>query len=147
MEAKGYVFFDSSSSSVTAFNPKSDTHFQNPDHLKVLGVQALEKAKAFRSHSMGISVEHLQSSESEGSVATADISEENSYCRTSDIQSPNGEKGEDELMDDIFLYDEGVKKKLEVLARMVGVESGQPVEILTQVVRVLKDLEEKRRKC
>ncbi|OVA20284.1 hypothetical protein BVC80_157g85 [Macleaya cordata] len=40
-----------------------------------------------------------------------------------------------------ILYDEGVKKKLEILAGMVGVDSSKPWIVLDEVVRVLKNLE------
>lgn len=49
----------------------------------------------------------------------------------------------DRCVDEI-LYDETVKKKLEVLAMMVGADSSQPEGVLTQVVKVLKDLERER---
>ncbi|KAK8949374.1 hypothetical protein KSP39_PZI005623 [Platanthera zijinensis] len=50
----------------------------------------------------------------------------------------DGSEGEEEAA----FSEEGVKKKMGVLARMVGMEAcGQPAVVLTEVVRVLKELD------
>ncbi|XP_020598752.1 uncharacterized protein LOC110038302 [Phalaenopsis equestris] len=50
--------------------------------------------------------------------------------------------GSEEEEEEAAFCEEGVKKKMGVLARMVGMEGcGQPGVVLTEVVRVLKELD------
>ncbi|KAF7813864.1 putative lactoylglutathione lyase, chloroplastic [Senna tora] len=68
-----------------------------------------------------------------------------SFCAKSDTDSCSevGEEGDDDevsLDELLLLTDAKAKKKIEVLAEMVGVESTEPGIVLDEVVRVLKHL-------
>ncbi|KAG0458105.1 hypothetical protein HPP92_022996 [Vanilla planifolia] len=60
----------------------------------------------------------------------------------SEFQTWDGGRRADEDEEAAAFCEEGVRKKMGVLARMVGMEGcGQPGVVLTEVVRVLKELD------
>ncbi|KAI9128913.1 hypothetical protein K1719_000396 [Acacia pycnantha] len=80
-----------------------------------------------------------------------DVAAAGSCCVKSDTDSCSqvgDEKEEDDddddneevSLDELLQNDAKAKKKIEVLAEMVGVDSTEPVIVLTEVVRVLKHL-------
>nr|KYP61642.1 hypothetical protein KK1_016148 [Cajanus cajan] len=56
----------------------------------------------------------------------------------SDSDSDSDSCSDEEVSLDEFLNDGGTKKKIEQLAAMVGVDTTEPVIVLTEVVRLLK---------
>ncbi|XP_058074279.1 uncharacterized protein LOC131223016 isoform X2 [Magnolia sinica] len=138
--------FDPSTRSVTSFYPKPNTYFGKSDIVKVSGACTLGSELLGGSSSESLDMEEMN--------VVDDVSEEDfdskSDADTSSIRKLDEEESEesdgDERCVDEILYDESVKTKLEFLAGMVGVDSSQPSDVLTQVVRVLKDLERERRK-
>lgn len=140
-----YVFFDHSHSSVTAFHPK-EAHFGNFEYMKRVAVDALQIARAGGTKTNSFVVQTL------GGGAKSDISDED-YEVKSDAESMRQHikdgaamaaietpSDEDSSVDDV-LKEKKVRKKLEVLAQMVGVDSEKPGVVLDEVVRVLRDLE------
>lgn len=74
-----------------------------------------------------------------------DDDDDQSFCPKSDTDSCSQFSDEDEHeeevnLDELLHNDVKAKKKIEVLAEMVGVESTEPLMVLTEVVRVLKQL-------
>ncbi|KAL6006155.1 hypothetical protein ACLOJK_040201 [Asimina triloba] len=144
------IFFDPSTFPHSSIHPKPDTHFADSNLSKVFQPScSVEKlagssfgaqfSPVFAPDGTGISSafsEVVEMEEMNGSDHASDanttqiggeLSEESEYC---------------DGLHEIFCR-ESVKRKLELLASMVGVGSSQPAEVLTEVVRTLKDLERK----
>ncbi|KAK4283843.1 hypothetical protein QN277_000749 [Acacia crassicarpa] len=68
-------------------------------------------------------------------------SDTDSCSQVGDEEEENDDDDNDEVsLDELLQNDAKAKKKIEVLAEMVGVDSTEPVTVLTEVVRVLKHL-------
>nr|KYP66937.1 hypothetical protein KK1_013249 [Cajanus cajan] len=79
---------------------------------------------------------------SEDSCGYSDVFWDHS-CVKSETDSSNEEDGDasdEEVSLDELLLDEKIKKKIELLAAMVGVDATDPAIVLNEVVRVLKVL-------
>ncbi|PKA61205.1 hypothetical protein AXF42_Ash006101 [Apostasia shenzhenica] len=75
-----------------------------------------------------------------GSSSSCEDDEVSSETK-SDARSSRCDRDDWEGEDEAF-SEEGVRRKMGVLARMVGMEGcGQPAAVLTEVVRVLKELD------
>ncbi|XP_058078977.1 uncharacterized protein LOC131227239 [Magnolia sinica] len=136
-----YIVFYPSTHSVTSFYPKPNTHFGNSDILKVSGACTLVSELMG-----GSSSEPSERLEMEEMNVVDDVSEEDFDSKSKLDEEVSEESDGDERCVNEILYEESVKTKLEFLAGMVGVDSSQPADVLTEVVRVLKDLERERRK-
>lgn len=157
-----YAFFDFSSSILTSFHPKLGGSLESSHDLKVLvpSMDALDRARSVRIPSLAPepdaivgSLELSGDTEAEGSTITRDSSKKDldaiSNAGTCDLWDFDGaDASEDERgVDDVFCK-ESVKKKIEVLAGMVGYEGcDEPGVILDEVVKVLKELEKLRTTC
>nr|XP_010917657.1 uncharacterized protein LOC105042232 [Elaeis guineensis] len=157
-----FALFDLSGSILTSFHPKPGAPLESSHTLKVLvpSMDALDGARSVRIQSLAPkpdaivgSLELSRDSEVEGSTLTCDSSNKDldamSNAGTCDLwDSDVADASEDERsVDDVFCK-ESVKKKIEVLAGMVGYEGcDEPGVILDEVVKVLKELERMRTTC
>ncbi|EHA8588273.1 putative lactoylglutathione lyase, chloroplastic [Cocos nucifera] len=153
-----YAFFDLSGSILTSFHPKLGAPLESSHNLKVLvpSMDAIDGARSVRIQSLAPEPDALElsrDSEVEGSTITSDSSRKDlgavSSAGTCDLWDSDGaDASEDERsVDDVFC-EGSVKKKMEVLAGMVGYEGcDEPGVILDEVVKVLKELERMRTTC
>lgn len=142
-----YVFFDHSHSSVTAFYPQA-ARFGDLEYMKSRAVYALESP---RGRGTTTTANFVVQTLERGS--TSEISDEDYKEVKSDAESKHHHindaaaaalvesLSDEESCVDAVLKEKRVRRKLEVLGKMVGVDSGKPGDVLGEVVRVLRDLE------
>lgn len=143
-----YVFFDHSHSSVTAFYPQA-ARFGDLEYMKSRAVDALECARG-----RGTTTTANFVVQTLGRGSTSEISDEDYKEVKSDAESKHHHindaaaaaalvesLSDEESCVDAVLKEKRVRRKLEVLGKMVGVDSGKPGDVLGEVVRVLRDLE------
>ncbi|GLT98538.1 hypothetical protein SLE2022_160380 [Rubroshorea leprosula] len=121
------LFPVSENASLTAFYSNSKSHFGNVNHLKRTASEALESGRAKRTKSLFLVENSL------------DVSSDADCCYSSSFHGRDANSDDEECLSQLF-YDKGAKKKLKVLATMVGVESTEPGIVLAKVVAVLKEL-------
>ncbi|KAL5729104.1 hypothetical protein ACHQM5_002101 [Ranunculus cassubicifolius] len=124
------IFLDRSHRIVTILHLNHEAQFSGSTLLKSMGVDALEEAKCSRNN--GVVVEMLNTKES------SEITEE--FDVKSDTHVKREFEDDGEFCDD-QMNEEGVRKKLQVLAEMVGVDCLNPGVVLARVVKILKSLE------
>ena len=133
-----YVLFDHSHSSVTAFYPK-EARLGNFEYMKRMAMDGIERESAPGTKTNSFVVQTLDRG------ATSEISDEDYEEVKSDAESIKDSTAQtpsdDDSCVDAVLKEKRVRKKLEVLAQMVGVDSGKPGVVLDEVVRVLRTLE------
>ncbi|KAF5187180.1 hypothetical protein FRX31_023231 [Thalictrum thalictroides] len=165
------IFFDRSQDVITTFFPNPEIQCsESDDGLKKIGLDALEEAKVCRNSGIvieivlkaneSVSCDEDYEMKSESDAATSShhhLFIDNEECDVEDYEM-NSDAGTssprhsidnvDDLADndecdvDDMLCDENVKKKLELLARMVGIDcSNNPGIVLAEVVTILKELE------
>ncbi|KAF9612744.1 hypothetical protein IFM89_003754 [Coptis chinensis] len=143
-----YIVFDRSYDIVTTTYPNLETDLSDSNNVKCKGIGALEEAKAGRSN--GVVVEIINSESSELSFdQDLDLkSDAGTSCH--DLMDVDDNISDDELSryelcdgcEVDSMYEESVKKKLELLAGMVGIDCSNPGVVLAEVVRILQGLTE-----
>ena len=138
-----YTFFDHSNHFITTLFSTPETHLSEFNQVKFIAFNALERSRAERTNS--IVLETLNEGDSselsdildEDSDLKSDV--ESSCCLQEDVAY---DSWENEQSINELVYKEGARKRLQLLARMVGVDDNtEPEVVLAEVVRVLKDLE------
>lgn len=129
-----YTFPYFSYPSFSLFSSNPHPHFSNLCPLfSTMEFNELNNAKADKGNSNSFT-------QSEDSSGYSDVPVEHS-CAKSDTDSSSeagGDASDEEMSLDELLFDGKAKKKIELLAAMVGVETTEPEIVLTEVVRVLK---------
>ena len=137
-----YTFFDHSNHSITTLFSNPETHLSEFNPIEFKAFNALERSRAERTNS--IVLETLSGGHS--SELSDKLDED--YDLKSDAESSCCLQGkivddpweDDEQSVDELVFEEGTRKRLKLLAGMVGVESNEPGVVLAEVVSVLKDL-------
>ncbi|PIA64823.1 hypothetical protein AQUCO_00100351v1 [Aquilegia coerulea] len=159
------IFFDRSQDVITTFFPNPEIQCFESYGFKRISLDALEEAKLGRNS--GIVMEIIKGNESsvddvscdedyemKSDAATSphpfiddECDVEEDYEMKSDAStSPQlsiDNIDDDECDVDDLLCDEDVKNKLEMLARMVGIDCSHPGIVLTEVVTIFKGLQRK----
>lgn len=126
--------YHSYSSSFTPFPQNPQTHFTN--FYPLFSTMKFNELKNERENRGNAFTPYEEASCYDVGESCCAKSDTDSCSEVGDYASDDDEVSVDELL----LNDAKSKKKIEVLAEMVGVDSTEPEMVLTEVVRVLKQL-------
>ncbi|XVF34880.1 hypothetical protein REPUB_Repub18cG0096500 [Reevesia pubescens] len=131
-EKQQYVIFDCSNHLITGFCSTPADHCDKFDRLKRVAVDVVENTRATK-RTKSLFLDTLIGDPVE--FKEEDISDEDS-----DAESlPTDVSDDNQYLNNLF-HDEGTRKKLKLLAGMVGADNMEPGIVLAKVVTVLKDL-------
>lgn len=136
-----YRFFNHYSHSTAALYSKTKTPFNKFDCMKCVVMDAPKTGKATRTRAKSLALETMGGDSSELlSIFDEDLDlksdAKSSYCRLVDAVDV---VDNEECIDELF-YHKGARKKLKLLAGMVGADNTESGFVLAKVVTVLKDL-------
>ena len=137
IEKQQFVIFDCSNHFIRAYCSRPEHHYGKFDRMKRVAVHDLENTRARKRTKSLILDTVIDDSVLCGEDSDVKSDAESLPCSQRDVAI---DVSDDEQCVNNLIHDEGTRKKLKLLAGIVGADSMEPRIVLAKVVSVLKHL-------